>query len=181
MPTIVLVLVSNFSLIFNCDLLLVNVGNGSWLVGLSMTIAPRCFVVQIHLILSLIYSHSNSAMQNMLAELTDPLLVVQILLILLGKSTWVPLACCSNLWSLIWLAFTPHWLCFSNTTNECNCSDGTCPAVSRIPHPPVNCHCPCSPVNPLTISHIPSHHIEPQTITVCYCIIPTLSIHHLRL
>jgi hypothetical protein len=46
MPSISLVLVSNFSLIFNCNFLLVNVGEGSWLVGLSMTIAPLCFVVQ---------------------------------------------------------------------------------------------------------------------------------------
>jgi hypothetical protein len=39
------------------------------------------------LILSLIYSHSNSAMQNLLATITKPVVVVQILLILLGKST----------------------------------------------------------------------------------------------
>ena len=44
MPSIILVLVSNFSLIFNCNFLLVNVGEGSWLVGLSNGNCPSLFL-----------------------------------------------------------------------------------------------------------------------------------------
>jgi hypothetical protein len=60
MPSIMLVLVSNFFLIFYCNFLLVNVGEGSWLVGLSMAIAPRCFVVQISHFKSQLFSFKFS-------------------------------------------------------------------------------------------------------------------------
>ena len=157
MPIIILVLASNFNLIFNCNFLLVNVGEGSWLVGLSNDNCPHCFVVhRSHF--SLIYSHSTTAMHLVLASFTKPVVVVQILLLLLGKSTWVTSACCSFLWSIIWIgSFTPRSLRSSNTANECDCAGGTCPVVSRIPHPPVSCHCPCSPLSllsPFLIFHL---------------------------
>ena len=44
MPSIMLVLVSNFFLIFYCNFLLVNVGEGSWLVGLSSGNCPSLFL-----------------------------------------------------------------------------------------------------------------------------------------